>query len=876
MSIDSSDLRDALRPQDGLAAVITLLGLAIAVFLPDSIVKLIGACIAVLGGIAFYMTLRGRVNDRVRIRQKRTTLPPPSFKTNISTDPKTSATRIRFDDFQERFNVEENQEQERPTPPAAARRQADPVDSPAGASSSAAVNDGSAPSGKTLRFDDVESGENDYREIDDGYDDQDDRDGFDMPDSGIIPLPDAGEGFRIVGMKAGSSAGSSSASAPGSPVQGGQRQAPSTGSDGASNAASTQTSTQRSAAAVPTHTTARPEEREAVAAHEDERGAKRKKKKRGGKKQERVEPSVPAGKPHPVSGVSASRPIVREAAAPADTATVTGAVPSAGQSAGYGAASAAGREPVSASSGMAPRQAELPIAEQRAVRRQIQMVLDELSPLGEDDASANEPRAEFVRLVNQVLKAVARSSEGRSIVFFWVNQERGHFIPEAAVTQQGVRIRLGERIPLGNDLISQIARGGVPEIITNISPAAERELAPYYNGNGGTASFVGVPVYFRHEVVGVLAADSIEESSFDEGAVATLAEYTLLISQLIRAYTEKFDLYLMRQSVEAFESLNASLTGASLRPAALAGLLVERVTLMFDTLYAAVILYDKEAGEWSVPACRAQSESLHRHLLALQPDMRNSLAGEAARRAEEIYRPQIAGEMRIAAEEQLNRGGSFLAVPLMAATKCYGSLVLGHQSADAYVPRDIDLLRDLTRYVAMAIEVVNTNEALEEHLVFDEETGLYNKAFFVGGLEREIDRARDFKTSLAFALLRVEIPTNFAPERAGEIESASVSEVGALIAKKLRPYDLLGRYSDDLFSVALVGRSDQEAYLWAERLRKEIAGHIIPIGGRTFSVTVSAGVCDATSSSDKTQVLNGARQALDKAGKDGGNMVVIY
>lgn len=847
MSIDSSDLRDALRPQDGLAAVITLLGVAIAIFLPDSIVKLIGGCIAVLGGIAFYMTLRGRVNDRVRIRQKRTTLPPPSFKTNVSTDPKTSATRIRFDDFQERFHVDDDdEEKERPAAPVAAGS------TPVVADDAVPAKPAPVLAGGTLRFDDFS--------VDGPIDGEDRHDavGHQVQD-GQASQSNEGEGFRIVGMKSASSAAPSSTPRSAEPAAAPQKQT-----------APQRVPEQREAAPVSTPVGSDHQDRNSVHSHDrEEEGGRRKKKKRGGKKHDRADAPVIESKAYPVSGVSASRPVENR------TSPSVATVPDSSSHREEERRAQGTQEnyvqPV-ASAG----QHERPIAEERAVRRQIQMVLDELSPGGEESAEENEPRAEFVRLVNQVLKAVARSSEGRSIVFFWVNLERGHFIPEAAVTQEGVKIRMGERIPLGNDLISQIARGGVPEIITNISPAAERELAPYYNSGGGTASFVGVPVYFRHEVVGVLAADSSEESSFDEGSVATLAEYTLLISQLIRAYTEKFDLYLMRQSVEAFESLNASLTGAALRPAALADLLVERITMMFDALYAAVILYDKEAGEWSIPACRAQSESLYRHLVTLRPDMRNSLAGEAARRAEEIYRPQISGEMRIAGEEQLNRGGSFLAVPLMAATKCYGSLVLGHQSADAYVPRDIDLLRDLTRYVAMAIEVVNTNEALEEHLVFDEETGLYNKAFFMGGLDREIDRARDFKTSLSFALVRVETPTNFAPERAGEIEAACVSEVGALMAKKLRPYDLLGRFGGDMFSVALVGRSDQEAYLWAERLRKEIAGHIIPFAGRTLSVTVSAGVCDATSSSDKAQVLNGARQALEKAGKDGGNTVVIY
>src|SRR5690606_7117007 len=140
--------------------------------------------------------------------------------------------------------------------------------------------------------------------------------------------------------------------------------------------------------------------------------------------------------------------------------------------------------------------------------------------------------------------------------------------------------------------------------------------------------------------------------------------------------------------------------------------------------------------------------------------------------------------------------GSFIAVPLMASAKCYGSLILGNSRSNAWVSRDVDMLRDLSRYVAMAIEVVNTNEALAEHLIFDEQTGLYNAGFFLGGFEREIDRARDFKTPLSLALIRVETPPGFAPERRGELGHLSVSEIGTILARKIRPYDLIGRFDD--------------------------------------------------------------------------------
>ena len=814
MSIDSNDLRDALRPQDALAGLITLLGFAIAIFLPDSIVKLIGGCIAVLGGVAFYMTLRGRINDRVRIKQKRTTLPPPSFKTHVTTDPKTSARRIRFDDFQETFHVDDEEQKQAASP-----------SSPVSASSPSSAPSGSrAVAGRTVRFDDVDAGLPDLPDSTD----------FDT----AMSEPIDGEGFRVV-----KPAASQKASADSMPT-------PKT--SGAQKAADSMPP--MTAGTKRAEKTAQPEKVE----DDDRQGKGRKKKKRGGKKSVRDEKEATAGT------ASAARPAgMRAEPVPSEQEPVSAVKPvqtTKVDSAVH--AHAAGTARTEASQG--------------AVRRQIQMVLDELSPESDEEPADNEPRAEFVRLVDQVLKAVARSIEGRSIVFFWVNQVRGHFIPEAFVTQGKVGVRLGERIMLGNDLVSQIARGGVPEIITNISPAAERELTPYYSGTAGTTSFVGVPVYFRHEVVGVLAADSSEENSFDEASVATLAEYTLLISQLIRGYTEKFDLYLMRQGVEAFEKLHQSLTATALNPQKLADLLVSNIASMFDADYIAVILYDREAAEWRVVSCEAGSDVLRTTLAQLKPDMRGSIAGEAARTAEEIYLPQTGDKVCIAPDEPSNRTGSFLAVPLMAATKCYGSLVLGHAAADAWVPRDVDLIRDLARYVAMAIEVVNTNEALEEQLVFDEETGLYNSEFFMGGFDREIDRARDFKTTLSLALVKVEAPTNFAPDRAREIARMSVSEVGALLAKKLRPYDLIGRFNNDTFSIALVGRSDQEAYLWAERLRKEIAGHIIPFESRTFSVTVSAGISDATSSSDKAQIIDGARQALEKGGKDGGNTVVIY
>lgn len=793
MGIDrDTSLRDLLQPQDALAGLITFLGVLIAIFLPDAIVKLIGACIGVLGGVALYMTLRGRAHDQVQIRKKRTTLPTPAFKTHVTTDPATSAKRIRFDDFQETFHVDEE----------------------AGAESPPAPRPKPAPPGTTVRFDDF---------TDDVADAPSTRVNADWENAELDVNTGDGEGFRIV------------------PASSEKKSEPAP--------------TPKVAAPTPEATTAPPAESREETSDRKSNAAERRKKKRGKKKrggagdtqQQTTPPKSAASTP------AATAPPIPEPAEEAIPAESTPAVES---------------TPVAEGSAVPPKPAS------QAVRRQIQTVLNELTP--ESEEKEGEPRADFVRLVNQILKAIARSIDGRSIIFFWMNLERGHFIPEACVTRGEVGVRLGERIKLSNDLISQIARGGVPEIITNISPAAENELAPYYREKTGTRSFVGVPVFFRQEVVGVLAADSADESGFDEASVATLAEYTILISQLIRDYAEKFDLYLMRRSIEAFEKLNVSLTGSDMRPREIARFLVAQVTDLFDLNWAGVILYNKTEERWWMPAVEGDDKTVVGRLKHLQPDMGTSIAGEAARSATEIYLSEIAGETLIAPGEDLGTGGSFLAVPLMASSKCYGSLVLGNDRPNAWVTRDVELLRDLARYVAMAIEVVNTNEALAEHQIYDEQTGLYNSDFFMGGFGREIERAHDFKLPLSLALIRVETPEGFAPKRRSEVSHLSVAEIGSTLARKIRPYDLIGRFDDQTFGVALVGKSDQEAYLWAERFRKEVAGHIIPFDSRTFSVTVSAGVCNATDTSDKASIIDGAEQALEKALKGGGNSVVIY
>jgi diguanylate cyclase (GGDEF)-like protein len=769
MAFETERLRGAIRRQDSASIAITLLGVAIAIFLDDSIIRLIGGCVALLGGAALYMTVRQRLDDQVQVQTRRTTLPPPAFKTRVTTDPGSSTKRIHFDDFQETFVADE---------------ETDDLGSIEKSESAPRPAEFRPETKRSVSAADVEDVE------------------FSGGDDGS---------FRVVRASA-SAAAQEPVAAP----------APTA----ARNDAPRKETKQETPA--PTRSEKRAESRTEQPRSEQRRS-----------EQPRTEQPRAA---EPVATVSAPA----SAAAASTSADSDGVV------------------------------LEAPAVERDAThsRKQVQSILDDLASDDSEETHGSESRAEFVRLVGQVLNAVARSMSARSIVFCWVNLQKRHIIPEAKLTTGSTEIRTGARLPIGRDVISQIAESGIPEILTDISRSAETELITYYNGPADTRSFVGVPVFFRREVVGVLAADSNELNAFDEASVATLAEYTRLIAGLIRGYTEKYDLQLTARTLEAFEHMQNAFAGAALSPSQVARILAEQTGQLFDHQYVAVVLFDDNVREWRIAA----SHSVHGdyHVDGIRPEMTNSLVGYVTRNAEEVYLEHVGREVLFSSDESFASGGSFIAIPLVGTTRCYGTLAIAHTSPSAYIPRDIDLLRDLARFAAMAIEVYNVNNAIDSQSVVDEVTGAFNADFLSSLLERESRRARDFRKPLSYALVSVDIPSSLRDSMSRELEDVIAANVGTAITSVVRPYDVVGRLDARTFGVVLVERNDQESYLWAEKLRKEVASRIIAHGPRKFSVTVSVGICDQSDLPGSESIATGASQALERARSGDGNAVILY
>jgi len=96
------------------------------------------------------------------------------------------------------------------------------------------------------------------------------------------------------------------------------------------------------------------------------------------------------------------------------------------------------------------------------------------------------------------------------------------------------------------------------------------------------------------------------------------------------------------------------------------------------------------------------------------------------------------------------------------------------------------------------------------------------------------------------------------------------------IRSSVRTYDLVGRFDAHRFAALLIDTAANEAYIWAEKIRKNLAGLVINLDGKTFSITISVGVCGALEGTKKEELIGNATTVLAKASEAGGNVVRVF
>ncbi len=497
-----------------------------------------------------------------------------------------------------------------------------------------------------------------------------------------------------------------------------------------------------------------------------------------------------------------------------------------------------------------------------------------ISILMDESVSSQEPRNEFAGFVSRALMVIRSMASTTTAAFFIVNSEKGTLILETFVTDVPDAIIDTPKIQLGNDVVSQIACSGKPEILTEINPAAELDLIPYYKRNVGSSSFIGLPVFYKNSVLGVLCADTNIEDAYDNLTVGFLGHFTKLIAGLVMNYTEKHELQQASRVLDAVTEIRRIIESGYLTIKNIAEAFASSSEEIFEYKTLGMVCFDFADAKWKVYSYRNKYSS--NSIEGKEIDITKTMIGETITRG--ITLNMTIGEKsptRVHASEDKMQSAYFVSAPVISMNKIYGAVFVEAASKSNVTTFDIKILESLGDQAGNALEQLHLHQMLHSTSMIDAETGLLNTYAFEQRLVQESNKTLDFGIVLTLCAFKLDSYASFNKDMHRDRYNKVLKTIIEHINRDLKSYDVFGNGENGVFYVALIGMPLAEAQLWAERIRSEIAQTVVTIDKKKYSVTICGGVAEHTKTDTAATLIDKSLKALDLATKKTNNITIF-
>src|SRR5574344_1743289 len=189
---------------------------------------------------------------------------------------------------------------------------------------------------------------------------------------------------------------------------------------------------------------------------------------------------------------------------------------------------------------------------------------------------------------------------------------------------------------------------------------------------------------------------------------------------------------------------------------------------------------------------------------------------------------------------------------------------------------------ELTIRANALLKIKELRDTLGLATTTDELTGLHNRKYLQERLEAEMSRAKRYQTKLSCLLFDIDffkVVNDMYGYEWGDVLLRSLADK---LKNLIRKEDVLTRYGDEEFLLILPNTSEENAFIFAERFRRDIERmEFIPAGEEErHPITISGGIstypCIPDTEEDANTIIRYAEHALYNAKKLGENKIVQF
>ncbi len=287
---------------------------------------------------------------------------------------------------------------------------------------------------------------------------------------------------------------------------------------------------------------------------------------------------------------------------------------------------------------------------------------------------------------------------------------------------------------------------------------------------------------------------------------------------------------------------------------------------MQDAVKAAswfIYLLDEETGELVLDMTANKRERKQK----LRLKAGEGTAGQVAKEGIPLLIPDISQDSRfkVVHERGSTKPKSLICIPVKNQGQVVGVIELRNKTTgEPFTQDDLERIIKISDYTALAIKMTSIYQKMVELTITDDLTKLFNTRYLNRTIELEIQRCERSRNSVSLIFMDIDYFKQINDQFGHLTGSKILVELGQLLIKNLRSFDIVARYGGDEFVIVLPQTPPSVASNVAERIRKAVEENIfLRKEGYLIRMTASFGVASyPESAKSKEELLKLADDAM--------------